>query len=514
MLDVAGHDTPHVLIVGAGPIGMVMGCELLSMGVDVRIISKERRRYSPHSRATIVWPRILELLDRTGISEPLVDESHYFDQMNYYSRKLKIGSVRFDALEGVQYPFAITSPQWKIEKIIEKRLIDLGGSIDYGYQLVGLEQDREKVSVTIKDSDGELADWQYRWVVGADGIKSTVRELLGLKFHGTSLRTRLAITDAEIEGEMTSSEAGYYFAKGSNMVIAPIGDGVFRIGSTIGSESVGEQPGKEFFERRLAKHVPGSRRLGRMKFSAVFEANIRSAERYKQGRVFLCGDAAHVMSPSGAQGMNTGLQDVFNLSWKLCGVAKGSLKESILDTYDSERRHSVSQVSEFSTLLAHVGLYSSNAAMLLRDCAYMVGTSTGAFQRYFAPKLAQLDVTYGGSRKYRSLTQGARVPLQWRTVNGMPVLDREKYTLILWPGRSYRYADWASFIKEIGPKLQHMKQLDTAGRPIGASLRNILPKNPAAIICRPDGHLHLCLDIKEDDLNAAGTFVRKLKGSL
>jgi 2-polyprenyl-6-methoxyphenol hydroxylase-like FAD-dependent oxidoreductase len=191
---VSERDQPRVLIVGAGPVGIVLACELLAQGVDVQIVSRTRR-IGPHSRATILWPRILELLDRTGVAETLVEGGHYFDQMNYYSDKRRIGRIRFDRMRGVGYPFAITIPQWRTEAILEARLGVLGGEVSYGHEFLGGAQVSDGVRVKLRIG-GEEVDRTYDWVVGADGFDSTVRGQFG--FDSASVPACRTTTPATI----------------------------------------------------------------------------------------------------------------------------------------------------------------------------------------------------------------------------------------------------------------------------------------------------------------------------
>lgn len=489
----------RVLIVGAGPVGMTLACELRTAGVEVDIISRTRRE-SPHSRATIIWPRVLELLDRVGIAEPIIARGHYFDQMNYYSGKQRIGLIRFDRLPDVQYPFAVTCPQWKIEQAIEDRLSALGCRISYDHEFIGGNQTRNGVACAIREPDGQCVEQHYDFIVGADGYHSAVREAFGFQFAGETLHTRLAITDAQILGETTSSEAAYYLTRGGNMVLAPLGDGVFRVGTTVPDDYTGpEQPTREFFEDMLRQRVPGHRRLGEMQFSGIFNANIRAASTYSSGRVILCGDAAHAMSPSGAQGLNTGLQDAANLGWKLAGVIEGRFPQRLLTTYDQERRPAAATVSRLSTTLARVGLYSSTAKIVARDTAYRVGSATGLLERHLAPRLAQTTTCYGPTPKPGVLTVGQRLPMGWRTISAEPVLDLHRYTILLWPGRTYRWQQWQDFAADIAARHHdHARVINLAGRPPGR-LATLLPAEPIVLVCRPDAHLEHVL---QPDLNA------------
>lgn len=181
-------------------------------------------------------------------------------------------------------------------------------------------------------------------------------------------------------------------------------------GASVPDDYLGDTPDRAFFETLLAERVPGARRLGEMKFSGVFTAHVRSAGTYGSGRVFLAGDAAHAMSPSGAQGLNTGIQDAVNLGWKLAGVVRGDYRPDLLDSYDTERRPAVDAVAGLSTRLARIGLYSARHQTLARDAVYRLGSTTRMLEKVLAPKLAQLDTHYGARPKIRSLVPGERLP--------------------------------------------------------------------------------------------------------
>lgn len=489
----AKEQVANVLIVGAGPVGMLLALELALYGVRARVISKEAR-VSAHSKATIVWPRILELMDRTGISEAVVREGHYFDQMNYYSNKKRVGLIRFNTLTDTPYPFGITIPQAKTERILQDALSAEAIAIEYGCEFVSGEQDDDSVTVTLRDKAGVETRSRYDWVVGADGFQSSVRSAFEFDFSGYSMPIRLAITDAELTGQTTSSEAAYYMHKSGNMVLAPLGDGVFRVGASVPSGYIGDQPDREFFNTLLEHRVPGVKKLGEMKFSGIFTAHVRTADTFKNKRVFIVGDAAHAMSPSGAQGLNTGFQDAVNLGWKLGGVMTGRLSPDILESYTRERLDSVNRVSALSTRLAKMSLYQSSPQIVLRDAAFRVASFTKVLENYVSPRFAQLDSSIGleGRKRFTSknkqLAAGDRIPLSWAQNWQAPVLAKDAYSILLWPGKTYIYEAWSSFCREVEAAMPEHKIINLGAMPLGRLLDK-LGHRPQSIIVRPDGHI-------------------------
>ncbi|MPR01456.1 hypothetical protein F0169_04800 [Pseudomonas sp. MAFF 212408] len=495
----AKEQESKVLIVGAGPVGMLLALELALYGIRARVISKAPR-VSAHSKATIVWPRILELMDRTGVSEAIVREGHYFDQMNYYSNKKRVGLIRFNTLTDTPYPFGITIPQAKTERILETALKTQAVAIEYGCEFVSGEQNDDGVTVTLRDTSGVESRSRYDWVVGADGFQSDVRSAFEFDFSGYSMPIRLAITDAELTGQTTSSEAAYYMHKSGNMVLAPLGDGVFRVGASVPQGYTGDQPDREFFNTLLEHRVPGVKKLGEMKFSGIFTAHVRTANTFKNKRVFIVGDAAHAMSPSGAQGLNTGFQDAVNLGWKLGGVMNGSLSPHILETYTRERLDSVNRVSALSTSLAKMSLYQYTPQIALRDAAFRVASLTKVLENYVSPRFAQLDSIIGSdiknsfSGKKKRLSAGDRIPLSWTENWQAPVLAKDAYSILLWPGKTYVYEAWSDFSREVSSTMRAHKVINLGAMPLGRLLDR-LGHLPQSIIVRPDGHIQSVISL-------------------
>lgn len=489
----------RVLIVGAGPVGLVLACELLARNVDVCIIDKSAKLDNPHSRATVLWPRVLELLNRPGVTRPVIEAGHYFDRLGYYSKKKRVGEVRLDRLRDTQYPYAIAIPQSRTEQILAAKLTELGGTVRLGCELVDAAQSERGVDCVLSDASSESHSEVFDWVIGADGANSTVRRLFDFTFDGQTLPTRLAITDAELVGEVTKNEAAYFLTEHGNMALGPLGGDVFRVAASVPTwYTGGDRPDRSFFERLLAERVPGVKEVGSMSFSAIFVAHVKTAERFRKGRVLLAGDAAHVMSPAGAQGMNTGIQDAVNLAWKLAGVVKGQHDARILETYDTERRSAAHRVAKSTTHLARVGLYTDTWKMAARDYVMRLGSATRVFDRVVAPQLAQLDTTYGSTRRGNGLTVGQRLPLGWTDTDAAPVLAVDAFSVLLWPGAEFRQSEW-------NPRVEAMKKAlagdeaqvtDLAGRPVG-NLFGQLGNQRRALIVRPDGHLAASVDLAE-----------------
>jgi hypothetical protein len=203
----------------------------------------------------------------------------------------------------------------------------------------------------------------------------------------------------------------------------------------------------------------------------------------------LAGDAAHVMSPSGAQGLNSGFHDVINLSWKLAGVIQGDLPEAILDSYSQERLNGIEYTSHLSTFLANVSLYRNPFAIAIRDWAFRLSAKCGLLDNYFSPKMSQLSIPIDKVRhSSKMLSVGMRIPLYWTNHHCGPKLDTVKSTLLFWPGQYYPFFEWQSFQNTMKQTPSHFCSVDLAGKPLGV-LKDFLPNRPLCIAVRPDGYI-------------------------
>ncbi|PRX90910.1 FAD-dependent monooxygenase [Allonocardiopsis opalescens] len=489
-----------VLIVGAGPVGMLLACELLQQGVPVRIVDGARG-HSAHSRATIMWPRLLELLHRTGLTERIVAAGHRVEGVSYFSGGRPLGTAWLSRMTDTPYPFAVGIAQSATEDIMEQRLTELGGKIERGTRLTalrGVEGGRQLA--VLESPDGSAEEVSTPWLVGADGAHSTVRKLLDIPFEGEQLDVSFAITDAEVRGDMPMNVVSYCYTPVGSLALGPLGPTVSRVAVSVPHPEDDTPPTREFFQSIVDERAPGRNVLGELRFSTVFRVNARIAARFRGQRALLVGDAAHIMSPAGAQGMNTGLQDSANLGWRLGGLMRGAFTEDVLAGYERERRHGAHAVSRSTARQTRWGFFRKPAQIALRDIVFRTATATGMVQRAIVPLIAQTDVRYpvvdtegttrkgpvpGGRLPVLPQPSGAPVPAlaregEWPRVSG------DGLTVLLWPGRS-RDAGWSRTAAEVRASVPEAAVVEV--RPGYAPIAGVLGGAAALAVVRPDGHL-------------------------
>jgi 2-polyprenyl-6-methoxyphenol hydroxylase-like FAD-dependent oxidoreductase len=470
-----------VLIVGAGPIGMVLACELLQQGVPTRIIDCGAPVLAddPHSRAILVLPRTLELLRRIGVSEQLVASGTKVPAIRYYSRARLLGTARMDRLDGTPFPFVLSLPQRETERVLRERLRELGGMIEYGVALTALDTGPSRAVVELRHADGATEQAAPAWVVGADGAASTTRKLLGVSLQDDATDVTYVIADAQVRG-LPSSDAHYHYSRAGLVAIVPMRDGLCRVAGNVAHDTGERAPDwRALLQQMLDERTGLDLDVGEPTYLRLVRPRCGAAPRFRAGRVLLAGDAAHVITPAGGQGMNLGIQDAVNLAWKLGGVVRGRLDESVIDSYDTERRAAVRRMARTTARI--IGLARPRGALrsAVRDLAVMAAGRTGLLHRVLAPHLSQLDVDYGGERG-----AGRRAPAA-----DLPALDRDGYTVVLWPGRSVP-SRWAAARARAQRQLDGQAPLiDLTGRHHSAPLRRCFGDRARIAVLRPDGHI-------------------------
>jgi 2-polyprenyl-6-methoxyphenol hydroxylase-like FAD-dependent oxidoreductase len=328
-----------ILIVGSGPTGLTLACALAQRGVGFRIIDAAQ---APPigSRGKGTQPRSLELFDDLGIVDRVIANGRFALPVRLYD---EAGHSKVEGLYETRparpdapYLASLITPQWRVEEALRGKLAELGRQVEFGVELIGLEQDADGVTVELNTADGKTTA-RTPWLVGCDGGKSSVRHLAGIAFLGETLEThRMLVGDVRVSG-LDRDHWHIWRSKEGFLALCPLpSTDEFQFQASIAPGQESEQSldvYQRLVERRTGR---GDIRLSDPGWMSLWRANIRMVDRYRAGRVFLAGDAAHVHSPAGGQGMNTGIQDAYNLAWKLAAVRGGAAPE-LLDSYEAER---------------------------------------------------------------------------------------------------------------------------------------------------------------------------------
>ena len=328
-----------VLIFGGGPTGVMLALELALQNVSFRIIDKEPER-SNKSRALVVHSRTLELLNRHGIAHEFLALGRLAMGMRLYVNK-KLG-FEFDlqdlGFEDTAFPSPLFISQADTELFIDKALQRYGHAVERPITAEKLQQDTTGVTSWLRGADGTEEQVRSKYVVGCDGAHSVVRHAANLNFKGAAYPQDFILADVHLEWDHPSDRLTMFMGQGV-LLGFPLNEGLFRlIGSRPGGLTTNVEPTLADFQEIFAQIAPGRGQLVDPLWISRFRLHHRGVDRYRAGRLFVAGDAAHIHSPAGGQGMNTGMQDAVNLGWKLARVVRGEADDPLLDSYDVERR--------------------------------------------------------------------------------------------------------------------------------------------------------------------------------
>lgn len=413
MTEQFGNET-QVLIVGAGPTGLTMASELSRHGVSCRIVDKAPAP-SDKSKALGVQSRTLEVFEDMGVVNEAIAQGIKAHGVNAYAGGDRIIHLSLDELES-PYPFVLILPQSETERILEKRLEHFGREVERQVKLVSFTQDAEGVTATLQHPDGEQEKFHTPWLIACDGAHSTVRHILNLPFQGVPYEEGFALADVRMHWSLPDDEIHIFLSEEGLLAIFPMGQGQYRLVANFPKESDAgrrEDPRLSEFQSLVDERakVAGAV-LSDPLWLSNFRVQRRIVSNYRQGRIFLAGDAAHIHSPAGGQGMNTGIQDAYNLAWKLGLVTVGAANPSLLDSYDLERHPVGQNVLEETDLLTRVVSLHHPLAQQLRNYLAPVLLNFEVIQQRISRRLTELAVNYRHSPivgEYR----GSLAPVQF-----------------------------------------------------------------------------------------------------
>jgi 2-polyprenyl-6-methoxyphenol hydroxylase-like FAD-dependent oxidoreductase len=328
-----------VLIIGAGPTGLVLALWLSKFGIKVRIIDKTAEPGTT-SRALAVQARTLELYRQLDLTDAVLERGHKVPAVNLWVRGAKAARVPFERIGAgmTPYPFLLIFPQDQHERLLIERLDTLGVRVERRTELVGFADDGKRVTARLRGPDGEIKSCEAAFIAGCDGARSLVRETIGTGFPGGTYRQLFYVADVEASGPALDGELQVDLDKADFLGVFPLaGDRRARLIGTVRDERA-DRADTLKFEDVSDRAIDNMKvKIERVNWFSTYHVHHRVTGQFRKGRAFLLGDAAHIHSPAGGQGMNTGIGDAINLAWKLAAVLAERASDKLLDSYEAER---------------------------------------------------------------------------------------------------------------------------------------------------------------------------------
>ncbi len=481
------------LIVGAGPTGLALAIELRRFGLSVRLIDKADRP-AQWSQALVVQARTLEQFDRYGIADQAVAQGRKISKAQIWSNAKQIASLDFGRIPS-RFPYLLFLPQNETEELLTAHLRSLGVEIERQVELISFENlvGGIGISAQMRYPDGREERERFRWMAGCDGAHSTVRAGMGVAFEGTTSSLNFQLGDLRLAGrDVPGDELQIHLHRGGDVLaLGRLQDGACRVVLALHRQQTSDQqrmPELEDFNsafRRCGLNITAEAAI----WKVPFLVNQRKAAQYRQGSVFLAGDAAHIHSPVGGQGMNTGIQDAANLAWKLAAVGQGA-DVRLLGSYNEER----GKVGEQLLRGTSRGLKLATASNLLlgsvRDFLIHHATRLQRVQAAMGRAISEVSINYRGSSivrtqgLYGSLRAGDRMPDAMCKATGQALLEalREPRHLLI-------------TVDQCVPEItKGLRRITTVALKSGShgwkpSIERLLGTGPQICLVRPDGYI-------------------------
>lgn len=389
-----------VLIVGAGPTGLMMACELARRHIPFRIIDKKPEQ-TQGSNATWIQPRTLEILDAMGIVDQFIKIGHECHAINFYDKGKHLVKMSLDGIDSA-YPFILMLPQRETERLLNKQLEESKIYIERSLELINIHQNGDHVTSVIRLPDGTSETITSDWVIGCDGANSIIRNQCQIAFPGEDIPEQFMVADAEMTSFLPTDEIHVFFDKGNIFPdratifsAFPWGDQQYRLNANLYMETP-----RQVFHQHEVKEVVSERTYGNfvaknVSWISAFWIHSKIVPYMRHHSIFLAGDAAHTHSPAGGQGMNAGLQDAYNLAWKLALVIENKAKKSILDSYQLERHSIVKKIVEQTEKFTQMMLFDKTFFTKLHKFSQSIADVKIA--KKMMRKLTQMDNHYQDS---------------------------------------------------------------------------------------------------------------------
>ncbi|MEP6622637.1 MAG: FAD-dependent monooxygenase [bacterium] len=376
-----------VLIVGAGPAGLALAAELRRLGIEALIVDKVAEGANT-SRAAVVHARTLEVLEPLGVVPTMIGQGVVVPTFRVRDRDRTLFTLDFTEIPS-EFALTLMCPQDRTEAILLGKLKELGGGVVRPAEAVSFRFAQDAIQVGIVH-EGAKHDVSARWVVGCDGMHSAVREAAHIAFSGDAYPQSFVLADVHMTGPLPRDEVSLFFSPDGLVVVAPLPADRYRIVATVDDAS--EHPSRDDVQALLNDRGPRAERaeVRDVVWSSRFRVHHRVAECPRRGNVLLCGDAAHVHSPAGGQGMNTGIQDAISLAHALHGVLRGA-DASRLDAWADARHEVAKDVVALTDRMTRLATVGSPAARVLRNAALSAAGHFPFLRKALARRIAELE---------------------------------------------------------------------------------------------------------------------------
>jgi 2-polyprenyl-6-methoxyphenol hydroxylase-like FAD-dependent oxidoreductase len=387
-----------VLISGGGPVGLTMANELARYGVSVRIVDKEAQR-TDKSKALVLWSRTLELLDQGGYADPFLKAGIEGHGVQISDGTNVVARAKLDVIES-RYPYALLIAQSETERVLEECLARRGVKVERSTTMESFVDKGAGIEAVLRKADGSSETVRADWLIGCDGAHSTTRHGLGFAFEGSTMDSDWCLADIHVSGLEPTDHLHIFWHRDGILAFFPITPPRWRVIGDLGPATGSghrADPTLEEIQAMVAHRGNPGIRVSDPIWLASFRINERKVKQYSRGRVFLAGDAAHIHSPAGGQGMNTGMQDAFNLSWKLNLVIKGIARPSLLDSYSTERSAVGDMVLRNAGRLTEAAITRNPLAQRLRNTIVKFALGFPQIGHVVADTMSELNIAYPDS---------------------------------------------------------------------------------------------------------------------
>lgn len=493
----------EVVIVGAGPTGLSLACQLIRYGIDF-VIFDEKETTTPFSKAIGVQARTLEIYEQINLARPLIEQGWITEK----ARMVVGGEVRGEIeLSDIgkdlsPYPYVLIVEQGRHEKLLYDFVKSNGKDVWWNTQLENFTQNDTGVTVKFKNKAGESGTIEAKYLVGCDGAKSPVRHGLGLAFEGITFERMFYVADVQIDWKFSHDALMVFLMKHNLLAFFPmVGENRWRIVGTF-SEEFSKEEGDVLYEEieaQIKKDAEIEFDITNVNWFSTYKVHTRHVSRFSKGKCFLAGDSAHIHTPAGAQGMNTGIQDGYNLAWKMALVLKEKANGQILETYNEERLENAKSLLKTTDRLFNFVASPEPVLTYLRMYVfpYVAGVafSFDAVKKFVFPLISQIGINYrkdslSESDGFFAVKAGDRMP--YFTVDGASIYDRlrtPKFHLITFSDGKNQELNAAKTIDE-----KHADSVDFHEIPLYPNIAEIFgARETFSIFLRPDNYIGLIM---------------------